>query len=44
MTAKKQMAVDEDIHDWLETQKLCKKEPFTDVLRRKLHEQMEKDK
>ncbi len=40
MAAKKQMAVDEDIHDWLKAQKLCKGESLSDVLRRLLKEKM----
>lgn len=41
MTAKKQMAVDEDIHGWLDSQKLCKGESYSNVLRRLLKEKME---
>jgi negative regulator of replication initiation len=42
MTAKKQMAVDEDIHGWLTAQKLCKGESLSEVLRRLLKEKMER--
>ena len=40
MAAKKQMAVDEDIHEWLTAQKLCKGESLSDALRRLLKDKM----